>query len=141
MKRSNKAMLAAGMLAGVCMLTGCASGGSAQPTPSPDVAQQQSAEPSPEATRRSVALTKGDSRITVTWLVSDNTASAITWQKDGLLIPVDTRLTTLGDVVYVPAAFFEEAVGARVARKDGAVEVLPPESAATPETQPQTATE
>ena len=186
MKRSNKAMLAAGMLAGVCMLTGCASGGSAQPTPSPDVAQQQSAEPSPEAseepaeeaplsltvdgkaiepaameengrlmlplvetgealgwtaksealseetqTRRSVALTKGDSRITVTWLVSDNTASAITWQKDGLL----------GDVVYVPAAFFEEAVGARVARKDGAVEVLPPESAATPETQPQTATE
>ena len=41
----------------------------------------------------------------------------------------------------VPAAFFEEAVGARVARKDGAVEVLPPESAATPETQPQTATE
>ena len=189
MKRSNKAMLAAGMLAGVCMLTGCASGGSAQPTPSPDVAQQQSAEPSPEEaplaltvdgkavepaameengrlmlplvetgealgwtaksealseetqTRRSVALTKGDSRITVTWLVSDNTASAITWQKDGLLIPVDTRLTTLGDVVYVPAAFFEEAVGARVARKDGAVEVLPPESAATPETQPQTATE
>ena len=187
MKRSNKAMLAAGMLAGVCMLTGCASGGSAQPTPSPDVAQQQSAEPSPEAseepaeeaplsltvdgkavepaameengrlmlplvetgealseetqTRRSVALTSGDSRITVTWLVSDNTASAITWQKDGLLIPVDTRLTTLGDVVYVPTAFFEEAVGARVARKDGAVEVLPPESAATPETQPQTATE
>ena len=196
MKRSNKAMLAAGMLAGVCMLTGCASGGSAQPTPSPDVAQQQSAEPSPEASaepkeeapiplwvdgreaenaaveengalllplietgealgwtaeseelteetqiRRSVALTKGDSRITVTWLVSDNTASAITWQKDGLLIPVDTRLTTLGDVVYVPAAFFEEAVGARVARKDGAVEVLPPESAVTPETQPQTATE
>ena len=152
MKRSNKAMLAAGMLAGVCMLTGCASGGSAQPTPSPDIAQQQSAEPSPEAseepaeeaplsltvdgkaiepaameengrlmlplvetgealgwtaksealseetqTRRSVALTSGDSRITVTWLVSDNTASAITWQKDGLLIPVDTRLTTLGD--------------------------------------------
>ena len=88
-----------------------------------------------------VALTKGDSRITVTWLVSDNTASAITWQKDGLLIPVDTRLTTLGDVVYVPAAFFEEAVGTKVLRKDGAVEVLPPESAATPETQPQTATE
>ena len=192
MKRSNKAMLAAGMLAGVCMLTGCASGGSAQPTPSPDVDQQQSAEASEEPaeeaplsltvdgkavepaameengrlmlplvetgealgwtaksealseeaqTRRSVALTSGDSRITVTWLVSDNTASAITWQKDGLLIPVDTRLTTLGDVVYVPAAFFEEAVGARVARKDGAVEVLPPESAATPETQPQTATE
>ena len=196
MKRRNKAILAAGLLAGACALTGCASGGSSQPTPSPDVAQQQSAEPSPETsaepaedvpiplfidgkeaenaaieengalllplietgealgwqskseelteetqTRRSIALTKEESKISVTWLVSDNTASAITWQKDGLLIPVDTRLTTLGDVVYVPAAFFEEAVGAKVARKDGTVEVLPPESAATPETQPQTATE
>lgn len=192
MKRRNKAMLAAGMLAGVCMLTGCASGGSSQPTPSPDVAQQQSAEPSPETggepaeeapiplkvdgralnaaaleengalllplietgealgwkaeseelgeetqTRRSVALTRGDSRITVTWQVSDNTASAITWQKDGLLIPVDTRLTTLENVVYVPAAFFEEAVGARIERKADGVEVLPAQSAATPETEPQ----
>ena len=192
MKRRNKAMLAAGMLAGVCMLTGCASGGSSQPTPSPDVAQQQSAEPSPETsgepaedapipltvdgkeikpaaieengklllplvetgealgwkaesetlsektqTRRSVALTKDESKITVTWQVSDNTASAITWQKDGLLIPVDTRLTTLENVVYVPAAFFEEAMDAKVERKEGAVEVSPAESAATPETQPQ----
>lgn len=192
MKRRNKAMLAAGMLAGVCALTGCASGGSAQPTPSPDAAQQQSAEPSPETsaeptedapirltvdgtemkaaaveengrlllplvetgealgwsaeseelqeetqTRRSVALTKGDSKITVTWLVSDNTASAITWQKDGLLIPVDTYLTTLGEAVYVPAAFFEEAAGARVQRKAESVEVLPPEDNATPETAAQ----
>lgn len=53
-------------------------------------------------TRRSISLTKEDSRITVTWLVSDNTASQITWQKDGLLVPVDTALTTLHDVVYVP---------------------------------------
>ena len=156
MKRRNKAILAAGMLAGSCALTGCASGGAPQPTPSPDVAQQQSAEPSPEASaepkeeasiplwvdgreaenaaveengalllplietgealgwtaeseelteetqiRRSVALTKDNSKISVTWMVSDNTASAITWQKDGLLIPVDTRLTTLESVVYV----------------------------------------
>ncbi|MFR5794902.1 MAG: hypothetical protein ACLUI3_04585 [Christensenellales bacterium] len=56
-------------------------------------------------TCRSVALTKGDSRITVTWLVSDNTASAITWQKDGLLIPVDTRLTTLGTSPMCPPLF------------------------------------
>lgn len=192
MKRRNKAILAAGLLAGACALTGCASGGSSQPTPSPDVAQQQSAEPSPETsaepaedvpiplfidgkeaenaaieengalllplietgealgwqskseelieetqTRRSIALTKEESKISVTWLVSDNTASAITWQKDGLLIPVDTRLTTLENVVYVPAAFFEEAMGAKVERKESAVEVSPPESTATPETQPQ----
>ena len=192
MKRRNKAILAAGLLAGACALTGCASGGSSQPTPSPDVAQQQSAEPSPETsaepaedvpiplfidgkeaenaaieengalllplietgealgwqskseelteetqTRRSIALTKEESKISVTWLVSDNTASAITWQKDGLLIPVDTRLTTLENVVYVPAAFFEEAMGAKVERKESAVEVSLPESTATPETQPQ----
>ena len=192
MKRRNKAILAAGLLAGACALTGCASGGSSQPTPSPDVAQQQSAEPSPETsaelaedvpiplfidgkeaenaaieengalllplietgealgwqskseelteetqTRRSIALMKEESKISVTWLVSDNTASAITWQKDGMLIPVDTRLTTLENVVYVPAAFFEEAMGAKVERKESAVEVSPPESTATPETQPQ----
>ena len=183
MKRRNKAILAAGMLAGSCALTGCASGGAPQPTPSPDVAQQQSAEPSPEASaepkegreaenaaveengalllplietgealgwtaeseelteetqiRRSVALTKDNSKISVTWMVSDNTASAITWQKDGLLIPVDTRLTTLESVVYVPAAFFEEAMDASVMRKENAVEVSSPESTATPETMPQ----
>ena len=186
MKRRNKAILAAGMLAG------CASGGAPQPTPSPDVAQQQSAEPSPEASaepkeeapiplwvdgreaenaaveengalllplietgealgwtaeseelteetqiRRSVALTKDNSKISVTWMVSDNTASAITWQKDGLLIPVDTRLTTLESVVYVPAAFFEEAMNASVMRKENAVEVSSTESTATPETMPQ----
>ena len=192
MKRRNKAILAAGMLAGSCALTGCASGGVPQPTPSPDVAQQQSAEPSPEASaepkeetpiplwvdgreaenaaveengalllplietgealgwtaeseelteetqiRRSVAMTKDNSKISVTWMVSDNTASAITWQKDGLLIPVDTRLTTLESVVYVPAAFFEEAMDASVMRKENAVEVSSMESTATPETMPQ----
>ena len=87
--------------------------------------------------RRSVALTKDNSKISVTWMVSDNTASAITWQKDGLLIPVDTRLTTLESVVYVPAAFFEEAMDASVMRKENAVEVSSPESTATPETMPQ----
>ena len=87
--------------------------------------------------RRSVALTKDNSKISVTWMVSDNTASAITWQKDGLLIPVDTRLTTLESVVYVPAAFFEEAMDASVMRKENAVEVSSLESTATPETMPQ----
>lgn len=37
-------------------------------------------------------------------------ASAITWQKDGLLIPVDTRLTTAESVVYVPARSLKEAM-------------------------------
>ena len=83
-------------------------------------------------TRRSISLTKEDSRITVTWLVSDNTASQITWQKDGLLVPVDTALTTLHDVVYVPAAFFEEAAGVSVSRTAERIDVQPPASKDTP---------
>ena len=50
---------------------------------------------------------------------------------------MDTRLTTLESVVYVPAAFFEEAMDASVMRKENAVEVSSPESTATPETMPQ----
>ena len=87
--------------------------------------------------RRSVTLTRDDSRITVSWVVSDNTARQITWQKDGLLVPVDTDLTTIGDVVYVPAAFFEEAMGVRVTRGDGSVTISTPEPQETPETQEQ----
>ena len=83
-------------------------------------------------TRRSISLTKEDSRITVTWLVSDNTTSQITWQKDGLLVPVDPALTTLHDVVYVPAAFFEEAAGASVSRTAEGIDVQPPASKDTP---------
>ena len=83
-------------------------------------------------TRRSISLTKEDSRITVTWLVSDNTASQITWQKDGLLVPVDTALTTLHDVVYVPAAFFEEAAGVSVSRTAEGIDVQLPASKDTP---------
>ena len=86
-------------------------------------------------TRRSVELTQGESRITVTWVVSDNTARQITWQKDGLLIPVDTELTTYADRVYVPAAFFETAVRATVTSGDGGVSVSTPAPQQTPDTQ------
>ena len=86
-------------------------------------------------TRRSVELEQGDSKITVTWVVSDNTARQITWQKDGLLIPVDTELTTLEDRVYVPAAFFETAMRVMVSEQEGAVSVQTPEPQETPETQ------
>ncbi len=88
-------------------------------------------------TKRTITLDKDDSRITVTWVSSDNTASQITWQKDGLLIPVDTMITTIGDVVYVPAAFFEEAMGVGVSEGDGQVSVTTPEPKTTPDTQEQ----
>ena len=86
-------------------------------------------------TRRSVELEQGDSKITVTWVVSDNTARQITWQKDGLLIPVDTELTTFDDRVYVPAAFFETAMRVTVSEQEGAVSVQTPEPQETPDAQ------
>ena len=193
MKRRKKAILAAGMLMGAAALTGCAAGTpSTSSTSTPQTAQQQTAEATPQTspsvettdeetpapihlrvedrdidigaleeegrlflpleetgealgwkaesesmedesrTRRSISLTKEDSRITVTWLVSDNTASQITWQKDGLLVPVDPALTTLHDVVYVPAAFFEEAAGVSVSRTAEGIDVQPPASKDTP---------
>ena len=193
MKRRKKAILAAGMLMGAAALTGCAAGTpSTSSTSTPQTAQQQTAEATPQTsprvettdeetpapirlrvegrdidigaleeedrlflpleetgealgwkaesesmenesrTRRSISLTKEDSRITVTWLVSDNTTSQITWQKDGLLVPVDPALTTLHDVVYVPAAFFEEAAGASVSRTAEGIDVQPPASKDTP---------
>ena len=193
MKRRKKAILAAGMLMGAATLTGCAARTpSTSSTSTPQTAQQQTAEATPQTspsvettdeetpapirlrvedrdidigaleeegrlflplaetgealgwkaesesmedenrTRRSISLTKEDSRITVTWLVSDNTASQITWQKDGLLVPVDPALTTLHDVVYVPAAFFEEATGVSVSQTAEGIDVQPPASKDTP---------
>ncbi|MBE5799803.1 MAG: copper amine oxidase N-terminal domain-containing protein [Clostridiales bacterium] len=82
--------------------------------------------------KRVITLEKDDSRITVSWTVSDNTAKNISWQKDGLLIPVDARLTTLDDVVYVPAAFFEEAMEVSVANQQTNVIVSTPKPSDTP---------
>lgn len=87
--------------------------------------------------KRTITLDKDDSRITVSWSVSDNTVKGISWQKDGLLIPVDTQLKTVEDIVYAPAAFFEEAMDARIKKADGEVVVTLPEPAETPAAQEQ----
>ena len=192
-----KALLAAGLITGAAMMTGCTASTMPAATATPQTAQQETAQPEASAspmetanaggeetpgpialrvdgealdaaamregdrlllplvetaealgwsarseskeeeslTRRSVELTQGESRITVTWVVSDNTARQITWQKDGLLIPVDTELTTYADRVYVPAAFFETAVRATVTSGDGGVSVSTPAPQQTPDTQ------
>ena len=144
MKRRNKAILAAGMLAGSCALTGCASGGAPQPTPSPDVAQQQSAEPSPEAS----AEPKEEAPIPL-WVDGREAENAAVEENGALLLPLietgealgwtaeSEELTEETQIVYVPAAFFEEAMDASVMRKENAVEVSSLESTATPETMPQ----
>ena len=192
-----KALLAAGLITGAAMMTGCTANMMPAATATPQTAQQETAQPESSAspvetanaggeetpgpialrvdgkaldaeamregdrlllplvetaealgwsarseskeeeslTRRSVELTQGESRITVTWVVSDNTARQITWQKDGLLIPVDTELTTYADRVYVPAAFFETAMRATVESSDSGVSVSTPAPQQTPETQ------
>ena len=197
MHAKKKALLAAGVLAGLAALTGCTAKPLAAPTAKPaqqQTAQPQTAQPSPQATastdeapdsdqspaqlaltidgeqadghaimemdelllpleqtgeklgwkaksekteeetltRRVITLEKEDSRITVSWTVSDNTAKNISWQKDGLLVPVDARLTTVGDVVYVPAAFFEEAMDVRVVKNETNVIVSVPKPDDTP---------
>ena len=84
--------------------------------------------------RRVVTLEKADSRITVSWTVSDNTTRSITWQKDGLLIPVETRITTRDGVVNVPAAFFEEAMDVTITETKTGIAVATPKPMETPQT-------
>lgn len=196
MQRNKKAMLAAGLLAGMAALTGCTA--ETRPAATPQAAVQQTAQPQaaePEAsplpeeqeaqnesatltlivdgketehtasekngdlllpliatgealgwkaqekaaeeeamTKHEITLQRDDSRITVSYEVSDNTIRRISWQKDGLLIPVNTSIVKKDDAVYVPAAFFEEATGARIAVRQGIVEVSSPEPMDTPQT-------
>lgn len=195
MRNTKKALLAAGLVAGAAALTGCTASTTPVTTPTPQAAQQVTAQPTDAAettpepageetpapiellvdgkevdmpaekergslllpleataealgwkadsqqteeetqTRRVVTLDREDSRITVTWTVSDNTTKGITWQKDGLLIPVDTRITTMDGVVYVPAAFFEEAMGVTITEDKAGVSVATPKPKETPPTQ------
>lgn len=80
-----------------------------------------------------ITLERENSRITVTYEVSDNTIRKLSWQKDGLLIPVDAEIETINGIVYVPAAFFEEAAGVRVSEGESRVEVSSPEPMDTPQ--------
>ena len=201
MRNTRKALLAAGLIAGAAALTGCTANTAPVNTPTPQAAQQATAEPATaqpsaaatmeataepageetpaplallvdgkevavnaakeqgslllplEATakalgwkadsqqteeetqvRRVVTLEKEGSRITVSWTVSDNTTRSITWQKDGLLIPVDTRITTMDGVVYVPAAFFEEAMDVTITETKTGIAVATPKPMETPQT-------
>ena len=88
-------------------------------------------------TRRTITLEKEESKITVTWISSDNTASQITWQRDGLLIPVNSYITTMDDVVYVPVSFFEEAMDVSVQQGQDAVDLQTKAPADTPQTSEQ----
>lgn len=83
--------------------------------------------------RRTITLEKEESKITVTWISSDNTASQTTWQRDGLLIPVNPYITTMDDVVYVPVSFFEEAMDVSVQQGQDAIDLQTKAPADTPQ--------
>ena len=192
MRVSRKTMLAAGLIAGAVMMTGCTANTKIAETNTPEAVQKQTAQPeSPSAettegeergktlslwvdgketdanamkesgrlllpleatgsalgwkadskkteketqTNCEITLEKDESRITVSYEVSDNTIRRITWQKDGLLIPVDASIDTFHGVVYVPAAFFEEAMSVKVSEGENKVELSSPEPMDTPQT-------
>ena len=192
MHANKKAMIAAGLIMGAAMLTGCTANTKPEATQTPNALQKQTAQPEEKQTDPAageetsktlslhvdektteekaviesgklllpleatgsalgwktesskqeeetktnceITLEKDESRITVFYEVSDNTIRRISWQKDGLLIPVDTNIETFNGVVYVPAAFFEEAMGVKVSQGENAVEVFSPEPMDTPQT-------
>lgn len=197
MRINRKAMLAAGLITGAALMTGCTADTKVVERATPQAVQQQTAQPesaqmeaSPDIaaqegesqqvlallvdgkeakesavkehgklllpleatgealgwkadsretqeetkTSREITLEKDESRITVSYEVSDNTIRKISWQKDGLLIPVDTNIETFEGVVYVPAAFFEEAAGVKIGEGENRVEVSSPEPMDTPQT-------
>ena len=192
MRTNKKVFIAAGLIMGAAMLTGCTANTKQTTTQTPNALQKQTAQPEDkpadmaageeshktlslhidgktaeekaviengklllplEATGRAlgwktesskqeeetktnceITLEKEKSRITVSYEVSDNTIRRISWQKDGLLIPVDAQIETLREIVYVPAAFFEEATGVMVSEGENRVEVSSPEPMDTPQT-------
>jgi len=192
MRINRKAMLAAGLIAGAAMMTGCTANTTPAATDTPKAVQKQTVQPevSPTGTMGAeesqttlalhvdgkkadedavkengklllpleatgsalgwkvdskrteaetqtnceITLQRDESRITVSYEVSDNTIRRIAWQKDGLLIPVDTNIETFGGTVYVPAAFFEEAMDAKISEGEAKVEVFSPEPMDTPQT-------
>ena len=192
MRGNNKMMLAAGLLAGAAMMTGCTAKMRPAVMSTPKATQQQTAQPTtaePMAqtdeqettkqlplvvdgketgaktvkengklllplvatgealgwkpqkkateeetqTKHEITLEKDESRITVSYEVSDNTIRRISWQRDGLLVPVDTQIKRIEEAVYVPGAFFEEATGVRITEKQDMVEVSSPEPMDTPQ--------
>ena len=192
MRTNKKVFIAAGLIMGAAMLTGCTANTKQTTTQTPNALQKQTAQPEDttadmdageegyktlslhadgktaaekavieseklllplEATGSAlgwktdskktetetqtdceITLEKDESRITVTYEVSDNTIRRISWQKDGLLIPVDTNIETFNGTVYVPAAFFEEAMGVKISQGENTVEVFSPEPMDTPQT-------
>ena len=92
-------------------------------------------------TKRTVTLEKEESRITVSWTVSDNTIKGVAWQKDGLLVPVNARLLSRDGVTYAPAAFFEEAMDAGVSQTQTSVMVSAPKPMDTPQTKEESSGE
>lgn len=76
-----------------------------------------------EGTRRIHTFTKDKEEISVSYLLTDNTVSDISFVRDKLIVPVDRLLLFEDETVFAPANFFEEAAGVYVSAESGQVSV------------------
>ena len=74
-------------------------------------------------TRRVHTFTKDREEISVSYLLTDNTVSDVSFVRDKLIVPVDRLLLFEEETVFAPANFFEEAAGVYVGAESGQVNV------------------
>lgn len=76
-----------------------------------------------DGTRRVHTFTKDKEEISVSYLLTDNTVSDVSFVRDKLIVPVDRLLLFEDETVFAPANFFEEAAGVYVSAESGQVSV------------------
>lgn len=74
-----------------------------------------------EGRRRVHTFTKADEEIAVSYLITDNTVSDVSFVRGKLIVPVDRLLLFEDEIVYAPANFFEEAAGVYVSGENGQI--------------------
>lgn len=76
-----------------------------------------------DGTRRVHTFTKEGEEIAVSYLLTDNTVSDVSFVRGKLIVPVDRLLLFEDEIVFAPANFFEEAAGVYVTGEDGQIRV------------------
>lgn len=74
-------------------------------------------------TRRVHTFTKDSEEIAVSYLLTDNTVSDVSFVRGKLIVPVDRLLLFEDEIVFAPANFFEEAAGVYVTGEEGQIRV------------------
>lgn len=79
-----------------------------------------------DGTRRVHTFTKETEKnveISVSYLLTDNTVSDVSFVRDKLIVPVDRLLLFEDETVFAPANFFEEAAGVFVTSQGAQITV------------------